>query len=206
MDHLVLSRRRVLLGALVLALALLLGVRFLARGSSGGSAAPPIVGSAEAAATASPAAAAARLVVYVTGAVRRPGVYRLADGARVQDAVLRAGGPTRRANLTAVNLAAPLADGEQVLVPGSIPAAVAAAEGAAQPAAGGAGSTPAAPIQLSIATAEQLDTLPGIGPVTAQKIVDYRTAHGPFRSVDDLDEVPGIGPTRVDQLRGLVVP
>jgi len=90
-----------------------------------------------------------------------------------------------------------------VLVPARLPAAVAAAEGAAV---GGGGSAPAGPVQLSVATVEQLDTLPGIGPVTAQKIVDYRTAHGAFRSVDALDDVPGIGPSRVEQLRGLVVP
>jgi competence protein ComEA len=203
MDQIVLTRRRVLAGVLVLALVLLLGVRFLARpGSAAGPGAPPIVGSAEAAGAGAPAPEP-RLVVYVVGAVRRPGVYRLAEGTRVEDAVGRAGGPTRAADLTAVNLAAPLADGEQVLVPGRIPGPVAAAEGAPVP---GGASGSAGPVQLSIATVEQLDTLPGIGPVTAQKIVDYRTAHGPFHSVDDLDEVPGIGPARVEQLRSLVVP
>jgi competence protein ComEA len=99
-----------------------------------------------------------------------------------------------------LNLAAPVADGEQVVVPATLPRAVAAAQGVAPPAA------PAGPVQLSSATAEQLDSLPGIGPATAAKIVDYRTVHGPFHSVDELDEVPGIGPTRVEQLRGLVVP
>ena len=205
MDQIVLTRRRVLAGALLLVVLLLLGVRLLGRGSSAPGA-PPIIGSAEAAVgvDAAQPAASPKLVVYVTGAVRRPGVYRLKDGTRVQDAVLRAGGPTRKADLAAVNLAAPLIDGEQVLVPGRIPAAVAAAEGAPLPA--DVASAPAAPVQLSVATVEQLDSLPGIGPVTAQKIVDYRNANGPFRSVDDLDEVPGIGPTRIDQLRGLVVP
>jgi competence protein ComEA len=202
MDQIVLTRRRVLAGALVLALVLLLGVRFLARTGSAAPGAPPIVGSAETGAPSAPAAAP-RLVVYVVGAVRRPGVYRLAEGTRVEDAVGRAGGPTRTADLAAVNLAAPLADGEQVLVPGRIPAAVAAAEGAPARVVGTAG---AGPLQLSVATVEQLDTLPGIGPVTAQKIVDYRAEHGPFRSVDDLDEVPGIGPARVESLRDLVVP
>jgi competence protein ComEA len=109
--------------------------------------------------------------------------------------------------LTAVNLAAPLADGQQVVVPARQPRAVAAA---AAPVAGGAGAdgapTPTGPVQLSVATVEQLDELPGIGPVTAQKIVDYRTEHGTFHTVDDLDEVPGIGPARVEQLRDLVVP
>jgi competence protein ComEA len=203
MHTIVLTRRRVLLGALLLALVLVLGARFLVRaGSSAGPVAPPIIGSTEAGAGAAPVAAP-KLVVYVVGAVRRPGVYRLAEGTRVEDAVIRAGGTTPKADLIGVNLAAPLADGQQVLVPARLPAAVAAAEGAAVSA---GGSVPAGPVQLSVATVEQLDTLPGIGPITAQKIVDYRTAHGAFRSVDDLDEVPGIGPSRVEQLRDLVVP
>jgi competence protein ComEA len=202
MQQIVLTRRRVLLGGLLLVLVLLVGARFLLRPASSGPAAPPIIGSAEAGAGAAPTAAA-RLVVYVVGAVRRPGVYRLTEGMRVEDAVTRAGGTTPKADLIGVNLAAPLADGEQVLVPARLPAAVAAAEGAPVP---GSGSVPAGPVQLSVATAEQLDTLPGVGPVTAQKIIDYRTAHGAFHSVDELDEVPGIGPARVEQLRDLVVP
>ncbi|HKP19455.1 MAG TPA: ComEA family DNA-binding protein, partial [Gaiellaceae bacterium] len=146
-----------------------------------------------------------QLAVYVVGAVRRPGVYRLSDGTRIEDALARAGGATPKADLTAVNLAAPLADGEQVVVPARpAPGSV----GAAPPSSGGAGAgaTSSAPVQLSVATVEQLDQLPGIGPVTAQKIVDYRTEHGTFHSVEDLDEVPGIGPARVEQLRDLVVP
>ncbi len=150
-------------------------------------------------ATSAPAAAP-ELVVYVVGAVRRPGLYDLPAGSRIADAVARAGGTTRKADPAALNLAAPLADGEQVLVPARLPPAVAVAQGAPSPGA------PAGPVQLSMATAEQLDALPGIGPATAQKILDYRAAHGTFRSVDELDEVPGIGPTRVEQLKGLVVP
>jgi competence protein ComEA len=197
----VLTRRRVLLGSLLLALVVLVGGRFLLRSASPAApAAPPIVGSAESDAT---RVAPAKLVVYVVGAVRRPGVYRLAEGTRVEDAVGRAGGPTPKADLVGVNLAAPLADGEQVVVPARLPAAVAAAQGVPVP---GGGAEPAGPVQLSVATAEQLDALPGIGPVTAQKIVDWRTAHGAFQSVDSLDDVPGIGPARVEQLRDLVVP
>ncbi len=112
--------------------------------------------------------------------------------------VARAGGATARAQLDLVNLAAPLADGEQVLVPARGPGVAAA--GAA------AGPSPTAPVDLNSATIEQLDALPGVGPVTAQKIVDYRQAHGPFRSVDELDAIPGIGPARIENLRGLVVP
>ena len=216
MQTIVLTRRRVLLGALVLALVLVVGARFVVRaGSAAGPGAPPIIGSAEASAGGGAGGGAApvvssKLVVYVVGAVRRPGVYRVAEGTRIEDAVLRAGGTTPRADLIGVNLAAPLIDGEQVLVPARLPAAVAAAEGADVSGGGtvpaGGGAVPAGPVQLSVATIEQLDTLPGIGPVTAQKIVDYRTAHGAFRSVDALDDVPGIGPSRVEQLRGLVVP
>jgi competence protein ComEA len=135
-----------------------------------------------------------RLVVHVVGAVRRAGLFRVREGARVADALARAGGPTRRADLSAVNLAAPLVDGQQVVVPRR-----------------GAGTSAGAPVSgsrvsLAVATVEQLDELPGIGPVTAQKIVDWRSTHGPFRSVDDLDAVPGIGPARVEQLRELVTP
>jgi competence protein ComEA len=136
-------------------------------------------------------AAASELVVHVAGAVRRPGLYRLAEGKRVADAVARAGGATAPADTAAINLAAPLADGMQVLVPRA-------------PGSGGKGT--AARPSLSSASVAELDALPGIGPVTAQKIVDYRAAHGGFRSVDDLDSIPGIGPARVEQLRDLVSP
>ena len=207
MQPIVLSRRRVLLGGLLLVAALLVGARFVVHaGTPAGAPAPPIVGSADdpgGAASGTPgqlSAASTRFVVYVVGAVRNPGLYKLPQGARVADAVARAGGVTRKADPAALNLAAPVADGEQVLVPARLPRAVAAAQGAAVP------GVPVGPIQLSSATAEQLDSLPGIGPATAQKILDYRAEHGAFHSVDELDEVPGIGPTRVEQLRGLVVP
>jgi competence protein ComEA len=149
------------------------------------------------------AAAPARpvLVVHVVGEVRRPGLYRLRDGARIADAVRRAGGARRGADLAALNLAAPLVDGVQVLVPAR------AAEVSSPPAVteGDAGA-PVGPISLSSATLDELDELPGVGPITAQKILDYRAEHGPFASVDDLDAVPGIGPTRIEQLRDLVTP
>ena len=143
----------------------------------------------------------------MVGAVRRPGLYRLREGARVADAVARAGGSTRRAELAALNLAAPLVDGIQVLVPARARVAGIAPSGDADvtaPAAAVAGL--GAKVSLGTATAEELDELPGVGPVTAQKILDYRAEHGPFRSVDELDAVPGIGPTRVEQLRDLVTP
>jgi competence protein ComEA len=141
--------------------------------------------------------ARAQLFVHVVGDVRRPGLFRVADGARVADALVRAGGATHQADLSAVNLAAPLADGQQVIVPRRAPPGAPVDPGA--PAAG-------SKVSLGIATIEQLDELPGIGPVTAQKIVDWRASNGPFRSVEDLDDVPGIGPARIEQLRELVTP
>jgi competence protein ComEA len=144
-------------------------------------------------------AAAPALVVDVAGAVRRPGLVHLAKGARVADAIARAGGLTRHAERSGVNLAAPVSDGQQVLVPERGGGGGAAAGDAAAAAASG-------PVSLSSASAEQLDTLPGIGPVTAQKIVAYREQHGAFSSVDGLDAIPGIGPARIAELQGLVVP
>jgi competence protein ComEA len=140
------------------------------------------------------------LFVHVVGAVRRPGLYRVRSGARVADAVARAGGPTRKADLELVNLAALIADGEQIVVPRRGAATVEAAGS------GTGGSAPSGPVHLNSATLEQLDALPGVGPVTAQKIVDYRAAHGGFSSVDELDAVPGIGPARLADLRSLVAP
>jgi competence protein ComEA len=150
-------------------------------------------------------------VVHVAGAVRKPGVYRLAEGARVQDAVRRAGGAARGADLGAVNLAARVADGQQVVVPKRAPAASAAAAAGEVSAGTGGGGTAGAiaqgpPISLSSATLEQLDTLDGVGPATAQKILDWRREHGGFRSVDDLGQVPGIGPKRLAALRERVQP
>jgi competence protein ComEA len=152
------------------------------------------------------------LVVHVVGAVHRPGLYRLRDGARVADAVSRAGGATGGADLAALNLAAPLVDGIQVLVPrqpavagpGEAPNGDSSADGITGAAAGVVGL--GGKVSLSSATVDQLDELPGVGPITAQKILDYRAEHGPFRSIDDLDAVPGIGPTRIEQLRDLVTP
>ncbi|MBV8257257.1 MAG: ComEA family DNA-binding protein [Actinobacteria bacterium] len=189
-----LSRRRLAAGAVLLAVGLVLLLRHL---GSGGAAAAPRVAPVRA----SRAAVAARqLVVDVAGAVRRPGLYRLREGTRIADAVASAGGATAKAALDSVNLAAPLADGEQVVVP----ARGAAGTPADFPPA--AGSSPAAPLDLNTATAEQLDALPGIGPSTAAKILAYRQTHGPFHSVDELDAVPGIGPSRIAQLKGLVIP
>ena len=185
-----LSRRQILTAAVVVLALLVLGSRLLLRTSA--PAAPPIPTAAGTA-----PAAPAELVVDVVGAVRRPGLVRLPHGARVADAVDRAGGATPKAQLELVNLAAPVADGEQVVVP---------RRGAAAAVAGGPAGTATGPVHLSTATLEQLDALPGVGPVTAQKILDYRQQHGAFTSVEELDAVPGIGPARLEQLKGLVAP
>ena len=194
MPSLPVSRRRALVLAAVALTLLAVAGRTLA-GAGAAAERPP------AALVAEPQAAAPELVVHVAGAVRRPGLYRLAEGKRVADAVARAGGAAASADTSAINLAAPLADGMQVVVPAQLE--VAAAEGGG---ADGVGQAPAGKVSLSSGTAEQLDALPGIGPVTAQKILDFRTEHGGFRSVDDLDAIPGIGPARVEQLRDLVSP
>lgn len=138
------------------------------------------------------------VVVDVTGAVARPGVYRLPVGARVTDAVQRAGGAARGALLEAINLAARLADGQQVVVPKRGP-------GGAPLATAGATSEDG-PISLGTATVEQLDTIDGIGPVTAQDIVDFRDEHGGLSSVEQLDQVSGIGPATMEALRSRLQP
>jgi competence protein ComEA len=145
---------------------------------------------------------AGRLVVDVVGKVRRPGVYRLAEGARVDDALRAAGGALPRVDLSGLNLARKLADGEQIAVgvPSPVGGGMAAPSSASAPGSGAA----SAPIDLNTATVEQLDTLPGVGPVLAQRIVDWRTAHGSFESVDQLGDVDGIGPSRLADLRPLV--
>jgi competence protein ComEA len=186
-----LTRRQIAIAAAAVLALVLLGSRLLFRAEA--PAAPPIP---TAASTTTPSAQSL-IVVDIIGAVRRPGLYRLPRGARVADALARAGGATRKAQLELVNLAAPIADGEQVVFPrrGSAAAAGSAAPGAA-----------AGPVHLSTATLEQLDALPGVGPVTAQKILDFRQQHGAFTSVEELDAVPGIGPARLEQLKGLVAP
>jgi competence protein ComEA len=147
-------------------------------------------------------AGAADAIVHVVGAVRRSGVYRLAAGSRVQEAVRRAGGPRHDADLDAINLAARVADGQQIVVPARSAASSAVAAAAIAGAdASGSGGIAAGPINLNTATADQLDRLDGVGPATAAKILAWRLEHGGFRSVDDLAQVPGIGPKRLAALR-----
>ena len=167
----------------------LLAVWLLARGGPAvaPAAAPAIKVSGEGGGDAAP------VVVHVAGEVRAAGVYRLRAGTRVSDAVERAGGATRRADLSQVNLAAKVEDGRQILVPRRLKASVAAGPAAA--------TAPGQPVNLNTATLEQLDALSGVGPVTAQKIIDYRDEHGGFGSVDELGEVAGIGDVRLASLR-----
>lgn len=156
-----------------------------------------------------PASSAGLVVVDVAGKVRRPGIYRLRNGARVDDAVRAAGGSLAGVDLSSLNLAARVVDGQQILVGspagagGGLPA-TSGAPGAsgAVPGAGSQGGT--APVNLNIASLEQLQTLPGVGPVLAQRVLDWRTEHGSFTRVDQLDDVSGIGAVKFAALRSLV--
>jgi competence protein ComEA len=135
------------------------------------------------------------VLVHAAGAVQQPGVYELPGGARVTDLIDAAGGPMADADLDQLNLAAPVTDGERVYVP---------RVGEVVPLASASGATPAGPLDLNTATLEQLDALPGVGPATAQAIIDERDRRGGFTSVDDLLDVRGIGPAKLEQLRDLV--
>ncbi len=183
-----LAPRQLAACALALVAVSLLGAWHLSRagGGEGGDAAPAPIrvdGGAE---------GRRAVIVHVAGAVRSPGVYRMRPDARVDDAVGRAGGPTARADLSQVNLAAKVEDGRQVLVPKRVPAGAPAAA---------APTAPGVPLNLNTATLEQLDELDGIGPATAQNILDYREANGGFGAVDELGQVPGIGDVRLASLR-----
>ena len=185
------SRHMLALWALGLVVVVVLGVRYLGRGGDAPPAASaPAIRVGEGAGGGSPS----RVTVHVAGAVRRPGVYRLAAGSRVVEAVRRAGGARRRADLGGLNLAAKVEDGRQVVVP------LRAAPGA--PAASGRAAAAAdVPVDLNTATPEQLDELDGIGPGMAGAILEYREEHGGFGSVEELGQVPGIGEKRLAALR-----
>jgi competence protein ComEA len=178
-------------------------------------------GDAAATASSSPASAgtvsptsdpAAAVTVDVVGAVGRPGLVKVAAGARVADALAAAGGAGPDADLDRLNLAAPLSDGERIYVPhvgeASIPLAVNGSGGTDPGASAGSppsgGAAPAAPVDLNQAGEQELESLPGVGPATAQAILDYRRQHGPFKSVDDLLNVRGIGPAKLGAIRARV--
>ncbi len=151
-------------------------------------------------AAASPTPSPSPILVDVAGWVRRPGVYELAPGARVIDAIEAAGGARSGAALEALNLAAPLTDGTQILVPKRGEAPAAATGGTTGAGTAGSGGL----INVNTASASELEALPGIGEVLAQRIVDHRTEHGPFASVEDLLDVSGIGEAILEDIRDLV--
>lgn len=226
-----LPRRQLLVYLAVGLVVLAIGVRFLfshsgtsgaagvaiaaqASGSpSAGGEASPGTGSGAGAtsSTSSPSPSpSAGLVVDVVGAVARPGVYTLQAGARVCDAVDAAGGTSSGAELSAINMAAKLVDGQQIVVPRKGEAGQGSGESSGGTGTGGTGTGGASPgtsgalVNLNTATLEELDALPGVGPSTAQKIIDYREANGGFKSVDDLNNVSGIGDVRFQALKDLV--
>jgi competence protein ComEA len=177
-----------------------LGVRYVLTGRA--HAAVPsgvLVATSPTASAASPSPVAAPLVVYVCGAVTRPGVYRLPSGSRVTDLLDLAGGPSAKADLSAVNLAGKLADGQQVVIPKRGQAPVASASTSTPDA-----SPTGAIVNINTATAAELDGLQGVGPSTAQKIIAYRTANGGFKSIDELKNVPGIGDAKFAALKPYV--
>jgi competence protein ComEA len=190
-----LSRSQVVVYAAVAVALLLVGARAI-RGEGGTDSSFAADAGGSGGGTFSISGQGGDLVVDVTGAVRRPGVYRMPAGSRVDDAVRRAGGAAPRAELEAVNLAARLADGQQVVVPERVAGGDAAA----------AATGEEGPISLGTATVEQLEEIDGIGPVTAGDIVEFRDGHGGLSSVDQLDQVPGIGPTTMEALRERLQP
>jgi competence protein ComEA len=208
-----LSRTQLATYAVLALVVVVLGVRFMQRQHPASAALPGGAASGTRDAGSSTTAvrvsrpAAQGSVVHVAGAVRRPGVYRLPAGARVQEAVRRAGGARPGADVNAINLAAKVVDGQQVVVPKRAGAGGAAPPAGATPAGAADGTAPAGPpISLNSATAEQLDTLDGVGPATAQKIIAWRTQHGGFRSIADLGQVPGIGPRKLAAIKDRVQP
>lgn len=153
-------------------------------------------------ASGSPVSGSGTIFVHIAGAVAKPGVYELAAGARVIDGLTAAGGATAQADVSSINLARPLTDGERVYIPrrGEVPAADPGAAAAAPSGTGGAGAS-SDKVNINTATASELEELPGIGEVIAQRIVDYRTQHGPFKTIRDLLKVEGIGEKKFESIQ-----
>ncbi|MBB4855858.1 competence protein ComEA [Mycobacteroides chelonae] len=153
------------------------------------------------------------MVISVVGLVKRPGLVTLSGGARVADAVTAAGGAVDGADVVTLNMARPVADGDQIVVglapvsgqPVGMASSIAAAGQVSAGSVGATSTSPSGRVNLNTATESELDELPGVGPVMAASIVRWRSEHGKFTSVDQLSEVDGIGPSRLDKLRALVV-
>jgi competence protein ComEA len=162
-----------------------------------------VVSSASPTPTSVPPSTTAVVVIHVTGAVRTPGVYELQAGQRVADAIVAAGGALADADPDALNLAAPVADGDRVAIPTKAEASATAGDIGAHSHAGTTATDAGAglPIDINTAGAAELETLPGIGPATAAAIVEHRAEHGPYATVDDLEAVPGIGPAKIEAIR-----
>jgi competence protein ComEA len=194
-----LPRRQIYAYVAIAVVVLAVGVRYVVLPKTAGQAGgQPLVLAPASPPPASPAAASPSAapdgVVYVCGAVKSPGVVRVPAGARVADALALAGGPEVRAELAAVNLAAKVVDGQQIMVPErGATVAAGSSSGAGSPAASGSATAPGAPVNINTASLEELDSLEGVGPATAQKIIDYRLASGPFKVIDDIKNVSGIG-------------
>lgn len=190
-------------------LVVVAGVRYLDPGGEEGAAAPVAIEGDTGATPADGSTGGARLYVHVAGEVREPGLYRLAPGSRVGAAIDRAGGVEHSADLSGVNLAAELQDGQQVVVPGR--GSVTTPAPAAAPSSAGTATTdggvPAAPISLGQATAEELDAgVDGIGPVLATRIIEFRDEQGTVGAIDELEGVDGIGEERLADLHEALVP
>jgi competence protein ComEA len=191
------ARRRLLIGGgLALALVVLVVAVALSAASGGGGTVRVSAGPARSSSVPTPTA----LLVQVTGAVRHPGLVAVPDGSRAVDAIAAAGGATTAADESSVNLAARVVDGQQLAVP------VRGAAPAAGPSGGAASGAATGPVSLSAGTEAELETLPRIGPAMAARIIAWRTANGPFRSLNDLLKVGGIGPKTLAGLQGVATP